>query len=65
MGKTSNVKIKIINILGQEVAELQNGELSPGNYNIKFNAKNLSSGIYFVSLIADGFVQVKKMILLK
>ena len=63
--KTSIVKLKVSNILGQEIAELQNGELFPGNYKYTFNAKNLSSGIYFIYLSSNENVQVKKMILIK
>ena len=45
--------------------ELVNGEIEAGNYNINFNASNLSSGIYFYELQTGSFVESKKMILLK
>jgi len=62
---SSFVKIKLFNMLGQEIAELVNQEQQIGNYEVTFDASNLSSGIYFYRLEADNFVQTRKMILMK
>jgi hypothetical protein len=59
------VKIKVFNLLGQEIAELVNKELQTGNYEVSFDATNFPSGIYFYRIEADNFVQTKKMILMK
>lgn len=62
----SNVSIKIYNILGSEVYTLVNTRQNAGSYSVSFNGGNLSSGVYFYSLIADGnFVGTKRMLLLK
>ena len=61
----SKVVIKIYNILGAEVFELLNEKKEAGIYEVEFSANNLSSGSYFYRIIADNFVQSKKMILLK
>lgn len=62
----SNVSIKIYNILGSEVYTLVNTRQNAGNYSVSFNGSNLSSGVYFYSLIADGnFIGTKRMLLLK
>ena len=63
--KGNIVTLKIYNVLGQEVKTLVNGYRNSGKYTINFNANNLSSGIYFYSLRAGNYYQVKKMILLK
>ena len=61
-----SVTLKVFNILGQEVMTLINNKLEPaGRHEVTFNASNLPSGIYLYHIQADGFVQVKKMILLK
>jgi hypothetical protein len=60
-----NVSLKVFNLLGSQVAQLVNGEIDAGSYNISFNASNLPSGIYFYRLQAGNFVDTKKMILLK
>lgn len=63
---TSNTKLIISNILGEQII-LLNDELQPGVYNFKFNSSNynLSSGVYFYSLISNNKILTKKMILIK
>ncbi len=60
-----HVQIKIYDILGNEITTLVNKNQKPGLYQISFNAKNLSSGVYIYVLKAGNFVQAKKMILLQ
>jgi hypothetical protein len=62
---TSNVTLKVYDVLGKEVATLVNETKVPGKYEIKFDGSNLSSGIYFYTLHAGTFVQTKKIILMK
>jgi hypothetical protein len=61
----ANVTLKVYDILGREVATLVNQKQAPGNYSVKFNASQLSSGVYFYRLKAGNLVQTKKMILMK
>ncbi len=62
--KATKVELKVYNLLGQEIATLANEEKSPGNYEVNFNAANLSSGVYIYKLQAEEFVQTRKMLLL-
>ena len=64
-GMDNDVRLTLFDITGKQVAELLNEPLSPGSYEIAFNAINLSSGIYFYKLRASDFEQTKRMILLK
>jgi photosystem II stability/assembly factor-like uncharacterized protein len=69
------VELKIYDILGNEIVTLVNEEKPPGEYEIEFSAKggsafggsawNLTSGIYFYQLKAEGYVETRKMLLLK
>jgi len=59
------VSLKVYDVLGKHVATLVSEEKSAGNYQVVFNAGNLSSGVYFCKLIANNFTQTKKMILAK
>ncbi|MCW8805786.1 MAG: T9SS type A sorting domain-containing protein [Ignavibacteriaceae bacterium] len=63
--KTSQVSIKVYDMTGQEVASLVNEIKETGTYEIKFDARNLASGIYIYRMIADNFTSVRKLNLLK
>ncbi len=63
--KFSNVLITVYNTLGQKITELVNKEMQAGEYQIIFNASNLSNGIYYYSIVANNFRTTKKMIILK
>jgi hypothetical protein len=59
------IKLKIYDILGNEIAVLEDGEKTAGKHTINFNGKNLSSGIYTYTLYNNGKVVSKKMQLIK
>ncbi|MBP1658287.1 MAG: 5'-Nucleotidase domain protein [Bacteroidetes bacterium] len=61
----SQVELKIYNLVGQEVGTLVNEIQKAGVHNVKFDAGNLASGVYFYRLVAGNFTSVKKMVLLK
>ena len=45
--QSSNVVIKVFDILGNEIAVLMDEEKSVGTYKLNWNASNLPSGVYF------------------
>jgi hypothetical protein len=63
--KRTRVKITLHDILGQEVMKLVDEEKVAGFYELRFNAQNLPSGIYFYKLNAGKFTQTKKMTLMR
>ena len=63
--QASNVKLMIYNALGQMVKVLENDNKEAGVYNISFNASEFSSGVYFYQIKAGGFIQIRKMMLVK
>lgn len=63
--QVSDVVIKVYDSLGNEVVTLVDEEKPAGNYEIRFDGKNLTSGIYFYKLTAGNVVDTKKMILIK
>ncbi len=63
--KNGFVKLKVYDMLGNEVATLVNEIKAEGNYNIVFNASSLISGIYFYRLQSGNFSKTKKLLLVK
>jgi hypothetical protein len=57
--------LKIYNTLGEEVALLLDKELNTGTYACEWNASGLPSGMYLYQLKTEGYVEIKKMILLR
>jgi hypothetical protein len=61
----SRVSLIVYNTLGQEVAQLIDGELGTGTHEVTFNAGRLASGTYYYRLRAGAFVQTKAMLLIR
>ncbi|MFH0736661.1 MAG: M28 family peptidase [bacterium] len=55
----------VYDILGKQVASIVNDRLNSGNHSYNFNASNLSSGVYFYTLITEGYTSTRKLVLLK
>ena len=62
---SSNVTIKVFNSLGNLVKTLVNEREQAGYYDITFDGKDFSSGVYFLQFEANNFLRVEKMMLLK
>jgi len=65
VAKPERVTIKIYNVLGKEIATLVDEFKEPGVYSVRFDASQLSSGIYFYRLQSESYNAVRKMILQK
>jgi hypothetical protein len=71
--QTSNVVVKVFDILGNEIETLVNEEKQTGTYEITWYAENLPSGVYFYRIqtgdpstsSGHSFVETKKMVLLR
>jgi len=59
------VNIAVFNILGEKVANLVNSIQKAGNYELSFDATNLSSGMYIYRMESGNYVSIKKMMILK
>jgi hypothetical protein len=61
----SDVSMKVYNTQGKLIQTLVNKILPAGEYQYTFDAVSLNSGVYFVTVQANGFTDTKKMVLLK
>ncbi len=64
--KRSYIQLKIYDVIGKEIKEIENGIKDAGNYSFVLYASELTSGIYFIRLRnGNNFNQTRKMILIK
>jgi len=63
--QSGKVTIDLYNVLGQKVATLVDGVKQAGAYQVEFNAKDLTSGVYFYHIQAGTFSQTRKMVLMR
>jgi len=61
----ANVQLNVYDILGKEVETLINKKQPPGNYQVRFDGRNLPSGVYFYRLQSASFIETQKMLLLR
>ncbi len=63
--RAGHVSLRVFDLLGREVAVLRDGFVEAGTHRLTFDGSRLASGIYFVRLDAEEFLQNKKLMLLK
>jgi len=60
-----HVKLEVFNVLGKRIAVIVNEDRASGVYVERFDPAGLSSGVYFVRLVAGRFTGVRKMVLMR
>jgi len=63
--RISHVSLKVFDVLGREVKALKDEWETAGIHTVTYDARNLSSGVYFYRLQAADFSDTKKLVLLK
>jgi hypothetical protein len=61
----SYVSLKVYTSIGEEVTELAGGQYSAGRHTVRFDATELTCGIYFYTIRAGNFTTTKKLLLLR
>jgi len=61
----SNLKLKVYDLIGRNVASIYEGTKPAGIYSLTFDASRLPSGIYYYCLEAGAYRQIRKMMLVK
>jgi hypothetical protein len=62
---TGRILLAVYDVLGREVAVLEDGVVLQGSHTARFDARLLPSGMYFAELRTEGFRHIRKMIFLK
>ena len=66
LDRAAQVQIEIVDVLGRQVAVLDQKNRSAGIHSTQFNASQLPSGVYLYSIVVDGIaLETKKMVLIK
>ncbi|MCY7363491.1 MAG: T9SS type A sorting domain-containing protein, partial [Ignavibacteria bacterium] len=66
MPLSAYVLIEIYNVSGVKIQTLVNENQVSGTYEVKFDGSNLSSGVYFYSLLVnENVLDTKRMVLIK
>jgi aminopeptidase N len=65
VGRGQSTIVKVYDVLGRQVATLVNEMKEPGTYAVRFDARDLASGMYYYRLRAGSFVQTRKMTVVK
>jgi hypothetical protein len=63
--KSGFAKLSVYDMQGKLVKDLVNEAVPAGSFEVSFDGKELSSGIYYYKMEIDGFVITKKMMLVK
>ena len=59
------VTLTVYNVSGQEVAVLEDNVMSAGNHSVVWDALDMPSGLYFITLKTEKFVETTKVLLMK
>jgi len=62
---TSHVTLSVYNMLGQEISVLVDDEETGGMYEVRWDASDMPSGIYFYRIQAGSWQKVRRMILMR
>jgi ligand-binding sensor domain-containing protein len=62
---SGRVKLAVYDLLGREVAVLVNGKKEPGVHQVEFDGSGLGSGMYIYKMTSEGYVQTRKLIVLR
>ena len=65
MKSAGQVNMELFDIRGAKVRTLINEQKPAGSYEFTFDGSQLSSGVYFYSMTANGFTETRKLVLMK
>ena len=61
--QNSSIELSVVDLLGNKVVVIENGNKSAGTYKTNLDASNISAGIYLLQLKADNKITTKKLVI--
>ncbi|HCV42858.1 MAG TPA: peptidase S8, partial [Bacteroidetes bacterium] len=55
----------VYDLLGRDVTTLVNESQQPGTYTVTWDARDVTSGVYYYTLVSGGYREIKKLLLLR
>lgn len=65
LAQREQVTLKVFDVLGREVATLIDKKMPAGEHAVVFDAKELTSGVYFYQLKTAGNAETRKLLLMR
>ncbi|MBX2820833.1 MAG: T9SS type A sorting domain-containing protein [Rhodothermaceae bacterium] len=65
MPESGHVTVRVVNVLGQEVARVVDGVMDAGTHSVSFDATSLTAGVYLYVMESGQFTETRRMTLLK
>jgi len=65
LAHTADIRLVLFNALGRRVATIVDGTQQAGRHEVQFNARDLTSGTYFVHLVTDSFTQTRSLTIVR
>ena len=62
LNQSENVKLEVVNLLGEKVRELLSGKQTVGQHNLFIGTENLNAGVYFLKVTSNDHSQLVKFI---
>jgi hypothetical protein len=60
--KSANVKVRVTNIMGQEVASIEAGKLATGKNTVSVDMSNFANGVYLYTVYSDNFTGTNRIV---
>ncbi|MBN1997206.1 T9SS type A sorting domain-containing protein [candidate division KSB1 bacterium] len=61
----SHVRLSLFNILGEEILTIADNDFDAGYHEVMLDASHLAAGVYVYKMHADGYIEVKKLAVIK
>jgi Subtilase family/Secretion system C-terminal sorting domain len=65
LASAADVKLRVFDILGRQVASVSNGQMTAGTHTLSWTAEGVSSGVYFLRVTAGPMSSTQKVVLMR
>ncbi len=63
--RATKVELNLYDVMGRKVREIYRGRVEAGRHSVRFDARGLTGGVYFVKMVADGHTSVAKVLVVR